>query len=554
MKILNNYLLIILILLSSCSKKLDRTVNGEITEVLFNVTAVENTQPPSSKNKATISSLNASSNSQIGTIPYSKNINVVYELTPINQNNNNTKNASNLKAATKISTPLKQDVLYRVLAYDSDGLLKGDKTYTYQTSASPEGMALNAEETYTFIAFSINSTTHLPTLKNENSLSTVQLENVTGDLMYNKIPNKKLSYGNNYLDLKLVHQFSSITVNLSIDLATVDDGTFQNINNARFSETSSSANMTLNSGAITYSSNKVNVENIFDVLQYRNSSEASGKPTILIGNQTTVDLTFESIQIGEEIKDQTTGKLVIDNIITTPGVKYILNIRFQTCLEDIPPVGLFNWNCTAVWPGGGGPYPIGCSLNSTYYANYVDVVQNTVSNIPNADDGFIFNIYRLDNSINMQINNQYISYNEIQFERSTNAGVQNIRFKDGDRYGYNVNQPHHLASTENSVTIDAVQNIHGTRGATLAANKPTIIIKISKHGTVQMFGTKVANGALHELELYDITTGNSSSFNTVNWHPTSNPILNEVKIGQAVDGPTRLDGDGYGRKKIPCNP
>lgn len=541
MKTSNNYILILLIIISGCSKNFDKSLDKSETEVVFNVTAVENTQQPNSKNKAAINAMNTNSNIQVGTIPYSKSINVVYELIP--NNNNNIKIASDLKAATKTSAPLQQGVLYRVLAYDSDGLLKGDKTYTYQTTTEPEGMALNAEETYTFIAFSINSTTDLPTLKNENSLSTVQLENVTGDLMYNKIPNKTLNYGNNYLDLKLIHQFSSITINLSIDLTTVDDGTFQNINNARFSETSSSANIDLNSGAITYSANKVNIENVFDENQYRNSTEAFSKPTILIGNQAMVDLTFESIQIGEEIKDQTTGQLVIDNIITTPGVKYILNIRFQTCLEEIPPVGLFNWNCISIASGG-------CRLGGIDYVNYTDVVENTVSNIPNADDGFIFHIYKLDNSINMEINGQHIYDNEIQFEKSNFTLPQNIRFKGGDRYGYNANQIHNSATTRNSVTIDAVQNIVGSR----SPNNPVITIKISKNGTVQMFGLKSNNGVPYELELYDINTGQPKLFNKVNWYPTTSTILNEVKIGQKVDGPTVLNGDGYGRKKVPCNP
>lgn len=541
MKKSNIFILIVLIIIG-CSKNPNTTIDGGKTEVLFNVTAAETSQPFNNKNKGTTNSFYDNSNIQVGTIPYNKNTNVVYELIPINQNKYSTKAASNLKVATAVISPLKEDVLYRVLAYDSDGLLKGDEIYTYQDGVEPAGMALNAGQTYTFIAFSINSTTDLPTPTNINTLSTVQLENVTGDLMYNKIPNRLLSYGNNYLDLKLIHQFSSVTINLSIDLTTIDDGTFQNITNARFSETSSSANINLNSGTITYSATKENVENIFDVNQYRNSTVANSSPTILIGNQAMVDLTFGSIQIGNEIKDQTTGQLIIDRIVTTPGVKYILNIKFETCLEDIEPIGLFNWNCT--WTG------TGCSLNSVDYLNYVGIVENTVSNIPNADDGFIFDIYRLDNSINMTVNGQSISDEEIEFERTASINPQNIRFKGGDRYGYAANQVHNLGITTNSVAIDAVQNISGSR----VPNIPVVKIKISKNGRVQMFGLKTNSGSLYELELYDINTGIAKPFNTVTWHPTTDPIQNEVKIGQTVSGPTRLDGDGYGRKKVPCTP
>ncbi len=142
---------------------------------------------------------------------------------------------------------------------------------------------------------------------------------------------------------------------------------------------------------------------------------------------------------------------------------------------------------------------------------------------PGADLGFVFDIYTLDNSFNLNINGVNLATNEIDFQ--FNHSTRNIRFADGSQYGTG-GVPEIWSMTGNSDT-------------------PLVRIIIGPNGAVSMFGCKATSGPLFPLELFNGTT-----YNTIIWNTNSG---NDVTVTQQVDGQTYVTGHGTGYKKGFCD-
>lgn len=157
------------------------------------------------------------------------------------------------------------------------------------------------------------------------------------------------------------------------------------------------------------------------------------------------------------------------------------------------------------------------------------VVEETVYQ-PGADAGFIFDIYELDNSFNMEINGILLATEQIEFQSSATPGI-NVQFKDGEQYESNGRIIWQLEGNE--------------------AN-PILRVEISPTGEVKLYGVKTSFGPLYEMEPISGLT-NSFVFNTIVWGTNSeNPLENMVKVIQDVTGPTVMDAYGYGNKLGPC--
>lgn len=135
---------------------------------------------------------------------------------------------------------------------------------------------------------------------------------------------------------------------------------------------------------------------------------------------------------------------------------------------------------------------------------------------PAANAGFVFDIFRLDNSFNMFINEDVISSREIQFQSRNTAGI-NIRFQDGDQYELDTEEFYKFRGDQDN---------------------PILRVIISPSGEVSIYGSKESYGKLYPLELF-----NGAEFQTITWNPTDE---NQVMITQIVAGPTVMDGVGYG--------
>lgn len=148
---------------------------------------------------------------------------------------------------------------------------------------------------------------------------------------------------------------------------------------------------------------------------------------------------------------------------------------------------------------------------------------STTFNQPATNNGFVFDIFTLDNSFNLTINGTQLATTEIQFQSGSTPPI-NIKFTDGTLYEIN--------------PVGPIFQLTGTAAA------PIIRVVISSTGAVKLFGSKVSGGPLFPLELF-----NGNALNTITWNSFG---TNTVTASQLVIGPTTILGTGYGSNIIPC--
>lgn len=437
---------------------------------------------------------------QTTVIPFDDHFSIVATLSPVGAtaaslaNRNDTQSPSDVVSSRAATTPLKSNlaanVQYKVMVYDAAGDLKAQEDYSFGNEASKGGIVLNAGVTYTFVAYSINSTSGLPTVTNENKLNTATVTNVTGDLMYFK-ETKKVNHGINNLNVVLKHKFSQIVTKVSLDQSS--SGMVTAISAPVFNSTYNSADIKLATGDLTY--NTLTTNGIPVSFGTVNSRSVTALPTQLISPAVTNGV----FNIGSiTMNGLTKGNVSVPNLRINPGCKYNLNIVF------VAP-------CTA-------------TVNSDLVFSVKDGQTKSFS-APSADFGFVFDLFEIDNSFNLRINNVMITNQEIQFEGGQGAvGGQNLKFADNVYWG--------------NSNIPQIYNMKGTTG------KPIIRIYIDVNGKISMFGSKVSNGPLFPLVL-----SGTAAFNTVTWNKTGS---NTVVASQSVRGQTHLIGEGYGKRIVPC--
>lgn len=416
---------------------------------------------------------------------------------------------SNMKAATEERTPLAENIKYKILVYNSDGDYVTEKTYTNLLDNDSE-IILDAGQTYTFIAYSVNSTATVPTVTGQTDLAAASLENVSADLMYFK-KDVTLQSGSNNLDVILKHQYSEVTTNLS--MATEMTGAITSLLTPTITPTHTNANLKLVDGTITYNGS-ASIGNVLFPALGAGLRAVSSIPTVLIHpGASNGALNFGSITIDGE----TRSNVSVAGLQIVPGQRYNLNLNFKTCTQPVTGGANLNWNYLASGSGA--------NVNGTVVPNGGLVTKTLTA--PGADYGFVFDILEMDNSFNMEVNGILLSTQEIQFEGGIAIAQKNVRYSDGSVYG------------GNNVEGGTIQQIYDMAGT---ATNPLIRVVISRTGEVTMYGSKTSGGALYPLVL---TQG---SFNTVPWSPTSNT----VKITQVVQGKTMMVGAGSGRKKTAC--
>jgi len=512
----------------SCKKSGETSPLTEETVVKINLQGVEaygeNEGNAVGQKQGSTKASTASSASEVQemTVPFgnSSSIDVVLTNSSATAVNKGLVASSGAKATTTTQVTekkLDKDVKYKVVVYDSQGNYVTEKTYSYGGEAAAEGIVLDAGKTYTFVAYSTNSTSTVPNISNQSTLSSASLNNISGDLMYfaNTL---KVNKGVNNLDVVLKHRFSQIITTLTMDANMT--GAITKLENAVFKPSHTSANLKLSDEALTYNGlNDAGVQAQFPALGIGLRTVVS-TPSLLIHPSTSTG----TLKLGNlTIDGETKSNVTIPNVKINPGQKYDLKLNFKTCTQDVTSNGL-NWSYPAVIVNG----KTGIRIDGVFYPSGTTISRSFTA--PAADYGFVFDITELDNAFNMEINGVKLAKNEIQFEVGASS-AQNIQFLDGSKYaGTNV---------QTGKRIDQVYNMQGT-----AAN-PLIKLVISRTGKVTMFGSKVNGGPLYELVL-----NNGNAFNTFPWGSTQS---NTVKVTQLVDGRTIIKGVGAGKKKIPCS-
>ncbi|MFT6746439.1 MAG: gliding motility-associated-like protein [Glaciecola sp.] len=140
---------------------------------------------------------------------------------------------------------------------------------------------------------------------------------------------------------------------------------------------------------------------------------------------------------------------------------------------------------------------------------------------PNADGGFQFDIYKLDNSFNLEINGVKLVPGEIQCQNSAwRTGQSKLVFSsDLSEFG--------VAGNSN------IWQISGD------ASSPSVRVLIKGDGSVQLFGKRTTNG---QLEVMELRAGQPQA-STITWKTTG---TNDVVLSQIAFGPTNIQGEGAG--------
>ncbi|WP_448138190.1 hypothetical protein [Sphingobacterium siyangense] len=510
--------------LYSCNKSGENTALTGETVVKINLSGVEaynETDNSAVQKQASANASHSSSNApdvQEMTVPLENGGSVDVVLTNNSAVTKSLVASSNpkLAAVQTQEKPLDKNAKYKVVVYDNQGAYVTAKDYSYGEEATAAGIVLDAGKSYTFIAYSINSTTALPAINNQNTLSAANLSNISGDLMY-YTGTLTLKSGVNNLNVVLKHRFSQITTTLTMDPSMT--GAITQIGTAVLKPSHSSANLKFSDETLTYNGlNNAGVTTQFPALGNGLRTVISN-PSLLI-HPTTSNGT---LMLGSlTLDDETKTNITIPNVKINPGQKYDLKLNFRTCTQNVTSSGL-DWSYPATTSGG----KTGIMKDGKFYANGTTIDRSFTA--PAADYGFVFDITELDNAFNMEVNGVKLAKQEIQFEVGASS-AQNIQFVDGSKYAGN--------NIETNKRIDQVYNMKGT------STSPLIKLVISRTGQVTMFGSKTSGGPLYELKLV-----NGNSFNTFPWSATQS---NTVKVTQLVDGRTIIKGVGAGKKKIPC--
>ncbi|MDV3505494.1 hypothetical protein CMU89_02265 [Elizabethkingia anophelis] len=470
-------------IVSSCrsSEQSITEENNTPFNVVVNLVSAEN-QPENFGKIASSDQKNISDKGvQKFTVPLDETTDITATLSPKKENGKN-------PASTRAVTELEKDIRYKVAVYDSSGNFVDEKTFTYKQD-NP-GFQLDGDQNYTFVVYSVNSTSTVPAVSNTSrTLATDRLNNVNGDLMYFRKNMTVFGNGTNYLDIVLKHLYSQITTKL--DARQV--GIISLVENATIGPTNNSANLSLGTGSLTYNASPGAVTPVTN-FQPMNTEVVTSAPTLLISNTTeTAQLNIGRIIVDGAPRDN----YRVSNLKITPGVQYDLNLRLGPCRENVNPV----------------EFSVSNGNSQTF-------------TLPATDYGFVFDIYRLDNSFNLTVNGTSIGgHSEIQFQGGLQF-VRNIRFSDGTLWGSN--------------GIPQIYDMTGT------ANRPLIRVVISRDGNVSMFGSKSSGGVLLPLEPY-----NNNWFNRVTWNRTGS---NTVRATQRVDNTTFMNGFGTGKRIITCAP
>ena len=145
----------------------------------------------------------------------------------------------------------------------------------------------------------------------------------------------------------------------------------------------------------------------------------------------------------------------------------------------------------------------------------------TAFSAPNADGGFRFDVYQLDNSFNLKVNGVKLVPEQIQCENAAwRAGESKLVFSsDKSEFG--------VAGNDNIWLIIGNDE------------KPVIRVDIQANGTVKFSGKRKTNAALEPMMI----RSNQPQSNTLLWNSAAENI---VELSQMVRGQTNIKGVGVG--------
>ena len=252
---------------------------------------------------------------------------LVATLTPVD---NVSQASSKASAKAANATPLPVNTRYKVVVFNNSGNYVTEANYTSGQEATATPITgLTAGQSYTFVAYSIGSTTTLPDITYTNpankTLATASVNNVSenSDLMYFSKSLTLDGNNTNYLDVILKHKYSQIYA--AINSAQTNYYTISSINNAAITPHNSTANLKLSDGSTTASGSSSRT------LRFSSNAQNVSAPAVFINTATT---TNGILSIGSAVLQKASGFLVtheniaFKNLKITPGTRYYLELSF----------------------------------------------------------------------------------------------------------------------------------------------------------------------------------------------------------------------------------
>lgn len=260
----------------------------------------------------------------------------LYDITLAPSRYPNLKNAqASLNPTAALGTPkaLTNGVMYSVLVYDkTTGNFVTSKNYTVGSSITPI-TGLNGGQTYTFIVYSVNSTT-IPTPTNRASLSTVALTNLTNnannnnnsDLMYFMTDLTLASNSNTTLTGTMLHQFARLRLHINtsaLNSITATPGNITEVGGISVLPVGNSVtNFNFSTGQITYGS-----VNSGSTINFTNPQLARIPITTTSGFPGNPQ--YDSNALVLLTPTATNGQIIISRVVTDGGMEYMGNITIN---------------------------------------------------------------------------------------------------------------------------------------------------------------------------------------------------------------------------------
>lgn len=321
---------------TGCSKE-ENTINSDkVAKVQVLVSGIDDTKTHGLK--ATSAKRAASNNSVSATQTVSVRLdNEHYMQATLSrkQGNDQGSNVAHLSKASAAKTagttlkaaaaPLPTGITYGVAVYDADGNFVDQAEYTIGGS-TPEPFELVAEQSYTFIAYSLHNSNPLPSA-GTNALSAAKLESIAGtaDLLYTRI-DQAVTAGQNTLNITLQHLFSEITT--TIDGSQI--GSIEIADDFYLAPHYDQADLEFANGTLAYHNLNTNGSPV--QMGAIGSTSITSLPTIVATPSTANGiLKIGAIKIG----DVTKNNVEIGGITINPGERYDLNLTIKKHPHDI---------------------------------------------------------------------------------------------------------------------------------------------------------------------------------------------------------------------------
>lgn len=237
----------------------------------------------------------------------------------------------NKSATTTVTNPLGEGIRYKVAVFDVAGNYVEEQDFTSGQNTT-DITQLNGGSTYTFVVYSIGSSTDLPPIiysdPSKKTLATASVNNISGDsdLMYYTYSMMVTGNEINYLNIVLKHKYSRIVTTLD---ASATGYAITGIDRVTIAPQSESSNMQLSNSHTTGTGLSGSKIVSFPTL---GSGVVTSQPVLINCDDTTTgSLSIKSITMntGGNLNATITHQNVIfNNLKITRGIEYSLKLAF----------------------------------------------------------------------------------------------------------------------------------------------------------------------------------------------------------------------------------